>query len=449
MARPDPGRKYVFTEADSSVRIDLPDDRGALAWAIDVTPRHGTIAAIGTAWIYSPEPAFRGADFVSWRRSDGAELGVGVTVDRIPVQARRETEPIAAAGDNADDIAVWVPPEDPAASLIVGTNNKRGLQGGISLYDLSGREVASRRGKRINNVDVRYGFPLRNEAIDLIVASNRSSQTVSILGIAPPHRLTLLTEDANGIPVDFLDEASNRAGVYGICMYLSPTSGKFFAFVTCKTGFVSQIELYESSSRPGSITGRVVRTFDVNPGAGNGHDNLFYVEGCVADDFHRALYLAEENFGIWRYGAEPDAGTARHLVDRTGAPGYLVEHGDVEGLAIYHATAETGYLIASNQGDNAYNVYERTGDNAFVTRFEIVAGPNTDATTDTDGIEVISMGLGGEFASGIFVAQDDVNTPPGTSGNQDFKLVSWGDIATAIEPNLSIRTDWSPRSAPD
>ena len=51
------------------------------------------------------------------------------------------------------------------------------------------------------------------------------------------------------------------------------------------------------------------------------------VEACVADDELGHLYLAAEDVGIWKYGAEPDAGSGRTLVDWTDKTGDGDAHG--------------------------------------------------------------------------------------------------------------------------
>jgi hypothetical protein len=51
--------------------------------------------------------------------------------------------------------------------------------------------------------------------------------------------------------------------------------------------------------------------------------------------------------------------------------------------------------------------------------------------------------LGSSFPEGVFVAQDGTNT----GANQNFKLVPWGSIARAVNPDLTIDTTWDPRQA--
>jgi hypothetical protein len=62
-----------------------------------------------------------------------------------------------------------------------------------------------------------------------------------------------------------------------------------------------------------------------------------------------------------------------------------------------------------------------------------------DGLSNTDGVGVASVFLGSGFPNGVFVAQDGHNT----GGNQNFKLVPWENIATAIIPNLMIDTGWT------
>ena len=54
----------------------------------------------------------------------------------------------------------------------------------------------------------------------------------------------------------------------------------------------------------------------------------------------------------------------------------------------------------------------------------MVNGGDTHGTTNTDGIDVSTASLGSSFPSGLLVAQDETNTTPsGTTENQNYKLV--------------------------
>ena len=158
--------------------------------------------------------------------------------------------------------------------------------------------------------------------------------------------------------------------------------------------------------------------------------------GCVADDELGLFYVAEEAAGIWKFGAEPDAGRAGKLVARVGENGLAA---DVEGLTIYYATQGRGYLIASSQGNNTYKVYERSGENRYVLTIDPKEG-QIDDVSDTDGICVTSCPTSAQFAQGVLTVQDGSNA----GGNQNFKLYGWADVAGT---NLLIETGCQPRGA--
>ncbi|MDQ3529949.1 MAG: phytase [Actinomycetota bacterium] len=330
------------------------------------------------------------------------------------VTAQAETTPVPNSGDAADDPAVWVHPTDPSLSTVIGADKL----GGLAVYDLSGKQLHYYADNKPNNVDVRYNFPLGGQRVTIVTTSDHSTDTIRIYTVDPASR---------GLKYVAARSISVGIGLYGLCMYRSPSSGKYYVIDSDSSGTVQQWELFDNGS--GLVDARKVRSFHVGS----------TTEGCVADDETGQLYIAEEDVAIWKYGAEPGAGTSRTKVDAvTSAGGRLTA--DIEGLSLYYASNGTGYLLASSQGSNDYVVYERQGDNRYVTRFGISAGA-VDAVSYTDGIDVLGFGLGSVFPEGVFIAQDDRND----NGNQNFKLVSWGTIARGTAAALTVDTSWDPR----
>ncbi|WP_116808076.1 phytase [Steroidobacter cummioxidans] len=334
--------------------------------------------------------------------------GCGLTQNGLPSKSAKpvfasvETEPVASSNDAADDPAIWVHPTDPSRSLIIGTDKKNGLE----VYDLTGKRVQRLPDGRMNNVDLRYDFPLSGQQVAIVAATNRTDKT-----------LALYAADANGRLSNVADGkiATGMPDPYGLCMYRS-SDGDYFVFANdADTGHFKQWQLEARGERVGA---RLVREFGVGSQA----------EGCAADDGTGALYIAEEDVGLWRYSAAPDGGDARTSID-TVAKGHLTD--DAEGVTIYYGPGDSGYVIVSSQGSNDYNVYQRNGDNKYIGKFAIVQGPERiDGTSDTDGIDVTSASLGSAFPHGVFVAQDGKNTSPAAA--QNFKLVPWERIAEAL-----------------
>jgi 3-phytase len=317
----------------------------------------------------------------------------------VSVGATVETTQVPHDRDAADDPAIWVHPNSPALSTVIGTDKK----GGLAIYDLSGQQIQYLPDGRMNNVDLRTGFPLGGRSVALVAASNRNN-TMAL------YQVNSTTRKLENVAARVIDTGVG----YGVCMYHSPTTGKFYYFATSEQGEVEQWELFDNGA--GKVDAALVRTFDVGG----------QTEGCVADDPLALLYLGEEKVGIWKYGAEPGAGETRTQVDTTGSGGQLTA--DVEGLTIYNAGGGQGYLIASSQGNNTYVIYRREGANAYVATFQIVAAGRIDAASQTDGIAVTHANLGPKFPHGMFVVQDGNNG----NCNQNFKLVPWQSITTAI-----------------
>jgi len=338
------------------------------------------------------------------------------TVQYRNVMPSVETEPVDDYGDAADDPAIWVHLADPSKSLIIGAQKKRGLY----VYDLSGKTLQVVPDGRMNNVDLRQGFRLGNDVVAIVAASNRTAQTLALYKVdAATRRLENIA--AEPIPTGFDDP-------YGLCMYREAKAGTFYVFMNdADSGAYKQWKLVPKGNR---VAAEVVREFTVGSQA----------EGCAADDETGALYVAEEDVGLWRYEADPSGGDRRVAIDSTSGQGHLTP--DVEGVAIYYGENGTGYLIVSNQGKDNYAVYRREGNNEFLGHFSVIADSarGIDGASETDGLDVISTPLGPTFPYGLFVAQDGRNIAP--AERQNFKLVPWERVADVM--SLQKFTGWRP-----
>ena len=341
----------------------------------------------------------------------------------VTAPAAAETAPTPSTGDAADDAAIWIHPTDPSLSTVIGTDKLS--TGGLGVYDLAGNQLHFYLHGSLNNVDVRYNFPLGTENVALVGVTDRNDTSTG----ARFYKVNVA--DRSLTLVGRIDTAGRPRG-FG--MYHSPSSGKYYAFLTdFSINVVSQFELNGST---GTVTGTLVRSFD------NGNTS----EGIVADDELQRLYVAEEDVGLWRYGAEPGDGSTRTSVDSTIALGGHIQ-ANIKNPAIYYGRNGTGYLIVSSQGGSNFVVYER-GSLAFIGSFKVGAGNGVDSVSGQDGIEVTNFPLGAAFPQGLFVSQDHSNTDGGNgnSGNQNYKYASWGAIANAFSPALLVDTLFDPRT---
>src|SRR5215213_5986352 len=299
--------------------------------------------------------------------SNSQKASVNIPAPIASVSAVVETDPVPNSGDAADDPAIWVHPSDPAKSLIIGADKL----GGIATYSLDGKQVEYRKDGLINNVDLRYNFLLGGQRVAVLAAGNRRGDLIAAWKMNETNSRLEPVAKSGGIPAGL--------EVYGSCLYSSPSSGKLYFFVNDKQGNVRQFELFDDA---GQVNGKLVRSLKLGS----------QVEGCAADDELGHFYIGEEDIGVWKFNAEPNGGTTGTKIISVGQNNVV---DDVEGLAIYYGPNKTGYLLVSSQGNNSYAVFSREGSNPYVMSFRVVDGGGIDGTSDTDGIDVVNMNLGG------------------------------------------------------
>jgi 3-phytase len=316
------------------------------------------------------------------------------------VGAVSQSEPVGRQGDAADDPAIWIHPQQPALSRVLGTNKKQGLLA----YDLQGKLLQELPVGRLNNVDVRPDFKIAQHSVDLAVASNRDHNSLSLFSI---DRETGQMQEAGEIPTPLKN-------IYGICLF-QPAGGELYAFANDKDGTFLQ---YRLSAPDGVVKGELVRQFKVDS----------QPEGCVADDQRQRLFIGEEDVGVWAVDARADQPAKLNSVIRVGPQ----LHADVEGLALYQSDAHD-YLVVSSQGNDSYLVLD--AEPPFASRGAFRVGLNAqagiDGASETDGLEVTSMNLGGPWSRGMLVVQDGRKRMP--EQTQNFKFVPWAEVTKALK----------------
>ncbi|WP_231993154.1 phytase [Mitsuaria sp. 7] len=319
----------------------------------------------------------------------------------IPVATpSAQTEPVRGGGDAADDPAIWVHPTQPAKSRILGTDKKRGL----AVYDLQGRETQFLPVGRVNNVDLRQRVRYGDRSWDLAVATQRDQRSVLLFGIDGAGKVSTLAELPTG-----LDE------VYGICSARNPAGG-LDVFVNDKDGRLLQLRVMRKA---GAWASAQVASMKL----------ATQPEGCVADEPGRQLFIGEEKRGLWRVALDADGrlGDAAVIL-----PVGDMLHADVEGMAVHRSPAGA-WLVVSSQGNDSYVVLDADAPHAVKGRFRVGLNParGIDAASETDGLDVTSASLGGEYGEGMLVVQDGHKRWP--MGRQNFKLVPWSEVVRVIE----------------
>jgi 3-phytase len=348
----------------------------------------------------------------------------------IEIEAEYST---AQLSNDPDDPAIWVHPDDPARSLIIGTMKVAAPAGALIVFGMDGQIRQAITGvDRPNNVDVEYGFPLGGRRVDLAVATERLRRQLRLFRVdAAEGRLV----DLGGIPI-LHDQPGEAGAPMGIALYRRPRDGALFAIVSPKEGprdgYLWQYRLTDAGGR---IAAQFIRRFGSFSGGTVRGENE--IEAVVVDDELGYVYYADEADGIHKWHADPDhPDAARELAHfaRTGFRGVR------EGIAIYAFPDGTGYIVCTDQldDDSEYHIYPREGANGNPhnhSREVAVVRGGADAT---DGLEISSAPLGPGLPHGVMVAMN--------SGAKNFLVFRWQDVAAAIKPPLRLASQAVPRA---
>jgi 3-phytase len=206
----------------------------------------------------------------------------------------------------ADDPAIWLNTAEPARSVVIGSK-KAASGGGLGVYDLAGDQIQFLTAGELNNLDIRsnvFGGKV------FLTATNRTNASLQFFLLDPATR-TLTTAGSTAVGFE----------PYGGCLYISPTDGQVYAFVTNRNS-PYDFDQYRLNASGSTVSGTKVRDMKTST----------LSEGCVAcDPVGASVFLSEEDKGVYQYNAEPTGGSSRNTVATVGTNGLTA---DAEGLAI-------------------------------------------------------------------------------------------------------------------
>jgi 3-phytase len=304
---------------------------------------------------------------------------------------------------DADDPAIWINKQDPARSLIIGTD--KDVNGALYVFDLKGNIIPGKtvKGlKRPNNVDIEYGLMLNGTPVDIAVTTERFTHQLRVYSLPDMKEI-----DNGGLEMFSDDQQPGYRDLMGISLYKNKI-GNVYAFVGRKTGpaegYLGQYLLDDDGT--GNVKSSLVRTF----GSFSGKKEI---ESIAVDDALGYVYYSDEGVGVKQYYADAEKGNAQLAL--FGTTGFKEDH---EGISIYQQTDSTGYILVSDQGANRFQIFSREGvkhpyDHQLLKVVNVAA-------TQSDGSEVVALPLGPDFPKGLFVVM---------SNDRTFHLYKWEDIA--------------------
>jgi 3-phytase len=315
-----------------------------------------------------------------------------------------ETQLVTGVSGGESEAALLRDATFPERSLFITADSALGIV--TFLMNGSERQVINSTGVAYA-VDVIDAFPLGGRTVPLVVVANGTSRTLNAYTVDPA-QLTLSPVGGTLLDVPSFDPRT-------VNLYRSGVTGKVYAFTASPTGVVQQVEL--NAIEDGGISGTSVRSFEAG-GA---------ISGVVVDSDQRALFIAVPNTGIWRFPAEPtdtSAGTVAVPVS-TSVP---------RGLSLYTVNAQDGYLLAATEQSNEIALYNRRAPYAQVGSFTVAEKDAVDQVDQPRFVEVTSLPVGPSFPNGMIAVHDAVNSP-----SQNYKFVSWVELAKAFSPPLQSR----------
>jgi 3-phytase len=306
---------------------------------------------------------------------------------------------------DTDDPAIWIHPTDPEKSLIIGTDKEE--DGALYVFNLDGKidQQKTVHGlKRPNNVDVEYGLLLNGKTTDIAVTTERLESRIRIFSLPEMQPV-----DNGGIAVFAGD--SLRAPM-GVSLYKRPSDGNIYAIVGRKEGPTTGSYLWQyllEDDGHGMLKATKVREFGIWSGKKE-------IEAIAVDDELGYVYYSDEDFGIRKYAADPDADQANEELAVFGKDDFSE---DCEGISIYKVEGGIGYILISDQQVNKFNVYKREGEPSNPHQHRLIKVIEL-STTGSDGSEVTNRILSPNFPGGLFVAMAD---------DKSFQFYAWDDLA--------------------
>ncbi|MHA7629307.1 phytase [Corallococcus sp. M7] len=297
----------------------------------------------------------------------------GAQTAPVAVPYTVQTQPGArSGGGTVNDVALWVNPANPSASRLITADQNNGL----FTYALDGGEVQAVTEGTSASVDVLGGFPLAGGTSAALVLS--ANPTLS--GLVP--YVLDSTVDGGGLTRLAPNAAPLDVGVsYGTVRLARGADGTIQAFGGLSSGGLRQFALTPTD---GGVTATPVR--DIPAGA---------VLGLAVDPAYRALYVAQQGQGLYRYGADADAGITGTQVAGLGDAGLT----SVGRIALYEASGLDGYLVVSDPNANTFVVFDRRT-LGRVGAFQLGQDAGTDPVESSRGLVAWSGALGTTLPGG-------------------------------------------------
>jgi len=239
--------------------------------------------------------------------------------------------------DDIADSAYWHNVMDNTGLLIASLE-----EDGLAVFNDKGKQIQHLSDQEVVGVDVRYAIVAPDgQQIDIAAVALPDSNHFAFYEINSQHKTQPLRE---------IGQIATPIKLEGVCLAKNLTTNALYVNGFSNDGLWVQYKLNYDGQTIRSAIQKEGRPLPVRVTAVGGK-----LSSCVVDDETATLYLAEQNIGIWQYGAAPEDVKQRTLLDVVQPLGALNE---VESMDIVYQTDGNGAIIVADE-QQGFVVYDR------------------------------------------------------------------------------------------
>jgi 3-phytase len=274
-------------------------------------------------------------------------LSIAVSASMISCAAVAEKTITNTSYEDIADSAHWQSSKSNK-SLLIAT-----LEGdGLAVFNSKGQQIQHIESNEIVGVDVRYNMIAENgKKIDVAAAVLVDEGAFSFYEI----------NENNQQPLKKIGQFSASIKVEGMCLAKNLTTGVLYANGFSDDGDWVQFKLnYDGKTITSALQskGKALPVRHTHVGG--------KLSACVVDDETSTLYLAEQNIGVWQYGADPENVKDRTLLDVAKPIGHISE---VESIDIAYQQNGKGLIIIADESEG-FLLYDRES-KVYLNQFSI------------------------------------------------------------------------------
>ncbi|MEZ4870523.1 MAG: phytase [Caldilineaceae bacterium] len=306
---------------------------------------------------------------------------------------------------------LWIDPANPQQSLILEGNAQ-----GLALYNLRGDKIYQESNEAVNTLAIHDHFQLGQQQTTLVLVGRTATKEIEI------YQLPANFSVPQKVTVDPLSLASEPIA---LCTYQSPLTAQAYFFVALANETVEQWALTATEDQ--HITATQVQRFKEHG----------LVQSCVADDEFAHVYFAEANGELWKYSAEPDRDDEPFQVAGAATLAQLPD--GVANLRLTYGAHGVGYLLAANTDDTTFLLYDRLGNNSYVTQVRL------DGQVGQDPWSAVQQQARAEATTAtpelaeLFLR----TTTHAADGSPLAAAVAWSQVADGADRPLAKSVQWA------